>query len=163
MTLAPDVPPLAAENLEQAVDALRARGLRLSAARRLILEALFDAPVPLSAERLAAQLQLDLASTYRNLETFERHGLIRHVHLGHGPGLYLVIGRDERAYLFCESCQQVREVEPDQLAPVRDHVRELFGYEARFTHFPIVGRCPQCRVGKTTAHPHHAHPTHLQV
>jgi Fur family transcriptional regulator, ferric uptake regulator len=160
MTQAPDVAPLAAENLEQAVAALRARGLRLSAARRLILKALFVAPVPLSAEQLAAQLGLDLASTYRNLETFERHGLIRHVHLGHGPGLYLVIARGERAYLFCESCREVREIAPEELTPVRDRVRELFGYEAGFTHFPIVGRCPDCHRHRA---PNDAHPTHLPV
>ena len=30
----------------------------------------------------------DLASVYRNLETLEDAGLVRHMHLGHGPGLY---------------------------------------------------------------------------
>ena len=45
-----------------------------------------------SAEELAAGLggrvpRSDLASVYRNLETLERHGVVRHVHLGHGPGL----------------------------------------------------------------------------
>ena len=30
---------------------------------------------------------------YRNLDVFERHGLVQHVHLGHGPGLYVLVGR----------------------------------------------------------------------
>jgi hypothetical protein len=27
---------------------------------------------------------------------------------------------------------------------VRDQIRRDFGYEARFTHFPIAGLCPDC-------------------
>ena len=144
MTVAPDVATLAFADMGQAVDALRGRGLRLSSARRLVLEALFAADGPLSAERIAASSELDLASTYRNLETLERHGLVRHVHFGHGAGLYLLVGRGEREYLFCEHCREVRALDPEQLDPVRERIGELFGYEARFTHFAIVGTCPRC-------------------
>jgi Fur family ferric uptake transcriptional regulator len=35
--------------------------------------------------------------------------------------------------------------EPEQLDGVRDLIRSQFGYEARFTHFPIAGLCPECR------------------
>jgi Fur family transcriptional regulator, ferric uptake regulator len=145
MTVAPDAPPLAFADLEQAVGALRGRGLRLSSARRLVLEALFAADGPLSAERIAASSELDLASTYRNLETLERHGLVRHVHFGHGPGLYVLVGRGEREYLFCERCREVQALEPQRLDPVRERISELFGYETHFTHFAIVGTCPRCR------------------
>jgi hypothetical protein len=31
-----------------------------------------------------------------------------------------------------------------RLEPVRALVREAFGFEARFGHFPIVGLCPAC-------------------
>jgi Fur family transcriptional regulator, ferric uptake regulator len=144
MTIAPDAPPVAFADLEQAVSALRGRGLRLSSARRLVLEALFAADGPLSAERIAANSELDLASTYRNLETLERHGLVRHVHFGHGPGLYVLVGRGEREYLFCEHCREVQALAPERLDPVRERIGELFGYEARFTHFAIVGTCPRC-------------------
>jgi len=56
---------------------VRACGLRLSASRRLVLEALFAAAGPVSAEAIADGLAgrlppADLASTYRNLETLER-------------------------------------------------------------------------------------------
>ena len=38
----------------------------------------------------------DLASVYRNLETLEDAGLVRHMHLGHGPGLYAPAARERR-------------------------------------------------------------------
>jgi Fur family ferric uptake transcriptional regulator len=144
MTLAPDAPPVECQTLADAVAALRERGLRLSAVRRLVLEALFEQDAPMSAEEIARRRNLDPSSVYRNLEALESQGLLRHVHLGHGPGLYAPRGRGEREYLFCESCGAVRALAPSELDGVRDRVRERFGYEARFTHFPIVGLCPAC-------------------
>lgn len=144
MTDAPDVKPLSFADLADAVSELRKHGLRLTTARRLVLEALFAADVPVSAEEVAGRSSLDLTSVYRNLETLERHGFARHVHLGHGPGRYVLVGRGEHEYLFCESCGELRRLAPDELEPVRAQLRKRFGYETRFTHFPIVGRCRRC-------------------
>jgi Fur family ferric uptake transcriptional regulator len=137
--------------VDAAVAALRERGLRVSAARRLVLESLFAADAPVSAERIAAGVagrvpRSDLASVYRNLETLEELGLVRHVHLGHGPGLYALVTDEEREYLVCESCDAVRVVATSELDGVRDGIRNTFGFDARFGHFPIVGLCPDCRV-----------------
>jgi len=144
VTIAPDVPRLAVSTPDEAIDALRASGLRLSTPRRLVIEALFAADGPVSAPDLARTLTLDESSVYRNLEVLERHGLIRHVHLGHGPGLYALVGRDDGEYLYCERCGKVTVLDPDQLAPVREHIKDNFGHTARFTHFAIVGLCESC-------------------
>jgi Fur family transcriptional regulator, ferric uptake regulator len=142
-------PPLAAPDMDSAVEALRARGLRVSAARRLVLESLFAADGPIPAERIATGLAgrlptSDLASVYRNLETLETVGLVRHFHLGHGPGLYAPTGSAEREYLVCNSCRTVTAVDSHEMEPVRALIHERFGYEARFTHFPILGLCADC-------------------
>ncbi len=144
MTEAPRVPTLEFTGLDEAVAALRERGLRISTPRRLVLEALFASEVPLSAEQLSSRLGLDTASVYRNLETLEAHGVVRHVHLGHGPGLHALVGHGVREYLYCDGCGSVRAVAPAELDAVRDAVRDLHGFEARFTHFPIVGLCAGC-------------------
>ena len=148
MTTTHRSPALVADNVEAAVEALRERGLRASAARRLVLEALFGSEGPVSAERIAEGLEgriprSDLASVYRNLETLEEVGLVRHVHLGHGPGLY-ALAAPEHEYLVCESCHAVRSVAKEELDGIRDQVRDRFSFEARFTHFPLVGLCPDC-------------------
>ncbi len=138
---------------------MRAQGLRISFARRRILHALFAAPGPLSAEAIVesdastltkegrGDTLLDAASVYRNLEAFERAGIVRHVHLGHGPGLYALVGEGEREYLYCERCQTAIEVAPAELDDLRELIHERFGYKARFTHFPIVGVCERCGAG----------------
>lgn len=149
MTATRKGPPLVAPDLESAVDALRAQGLRVSSARRLVLEALYAAPAPIPAEEIASGLagqlpRSDLASVYRNLETLEEVGLVRHVHLGHGPGLYAPAGAGGREYLVCDSCNRVKAVEPAEMEEVRSLIQERFGYEARFSHFPILGMCAEC-------------------
>ena len=69
---------------------------------------------------------------------------MRHVHAGHGPGLYALAGGGEREYLACERCGRVTAVAPAQLDGVRAALRDDFGFDAHFTHFPIVGRCARC-------------------
>lgn len=147
MTTAHPGPRMQADTLSEAVAALRARGLRLSGARRMVLEALYATDAPLSAEEIAegtgAFPVSDLASVYRNLETLERLGLVQHVHLGHGAGRYVRAGR-EREYLVCERCGAHRAVPPEDLDGVRRAVAAATGYHARFSHFPIVGLCAEC-------------------
>ena len=120
-----------------------------------MLEALLAAKRPVSAEQIAHGLDgrlpaSDLASVYRNLETLEGLGLVRHFHAGHGPGRYVLDGFTEHEYLACESCGAVEEMEPSALDGVREAVRELTGFEARFSHFPIVGLCARCAKKRKT-------------
>jgi Fur family ferric uptake transcriptional regulator len=156
MTVAPDVPRLVVRAPGEAIRALRDAGLRLSTARRLIIEALFAADGPVSAVDLAQALSLEESSVYRNLEVLERHGLTRHVHLGHGPGLYALVGRDEGEYLYCERCEKVTLLAPDELEPVREHIKQHFAHTARFTHFAIVGLCDPCAASSASATGDHA-------
>jgi Fur family ferric uptake transcriptional regulator len=142
-------PSLEAPDVETAVEVLRAKGMRISSARRLVLEALYAADAPISAEQIADGLagrlpRSDLASVYRNLETLEQVGLVRHSHFGHGPGLYMPTGASEREYLVCNSCNTVTAVEPSEMDDLRELIHDRFGYEARFSHFPILGLCANC-------------------
>ena len=127
--------------------------MRLSTPRRLVLEALFAAPGPVSAVQISRELSIEITSVYRNLEMLEEHGLIRHVHLAHGPGLYVLVGRVEHEYLYCELCEKVTPVAVEDLDPVRDQIRARFGHEARFTHFAIVGLCRSCAASESRRTP----------
>lgn len=136
-------------DLDDAVEVLRELGLRVSAARRLLLEALFAAEGPLTAEQIAKGVvgrvpESDLTSVYRNLETLEELGVVRHMHLGHGPGLYELAGAGHE-YLVCERCDAVRTVDSSEVETARKAIKEATGFAARFDHFPIFGLCPDCQ------------------
>ena len=161
MTIAHATPATAAPRLEDALALVRESGMRVTIPRRLVLEALYAAERPVTAEELAARVRdADLASIYRNLEALESLGLVRHVHLGHGPGLYaLVATSGDVEFVTCERCGAFETVEPARLDAVRDVIERELGYRARFTHFPIVGLCPGCAAEKTTKEVEpHAHP-----
>jgi Fur family ferric uptake transcriptional regulator len=147
VTASPDAPPLPFTDLADALRVLRDLGLRISTARRLVLEALFAAPGPVSAPALAREMSLDESSVYRNLEVLEHHGVVRHVHLGHSPGLYVLASAETVEYLCCERCGKVTAVEPARLDGIRAQLRDGFGYVVRFTHFPLVGLCAECAAG----------------
>jgi Fur family transcriptional regulator, ferric uptake regulator len=136
-------------SVDAAVATVRARGLRLSSARRLVLEALFAAGEPVTAERIAAGLdgrmpRSDLGSVYRNLETLERVGVVRHVRAAHGAGLYAIARGEDEGFLHCERCGEIRRANPQAVTVIRGAVRKAFGYDASFASFPIVGVCPRC-------------------
>ena len=149
MTVAHGAEPLIAEDAELAAAAVRERGLRVTAGRRLMIEALFATDRPLSAEQIASGLDgrfpsSDVASVYRNLERLESIGLVRHVHLGHGPGLYTLAGRRRGAFVVCDRCGRHEALSDPDLEAISGAVGDRLGYRARFDHFPIVGLCPDC-------------------
>ena len=106
-------PPLAAVTPTAAVGALRARGLRVSAARRLVLEALYASEGPVSAEDIAGGLHGSCRrrTSPRSTATSTRSrpsASCSHVHLGHGPGLYALAGR-HRGWAVCEALRRLRD------------------------------------------------------
>jgi Fur family ferric uptake transcriptional regulator len=115
----------------------------------LVLAALFEAGAPVTAEAIAGGLGgrlpcSDLGSVYRNLETLERLGVVRHLHAAHGAGLYAIAHEGEEGFVACERCGEVRAADPRACALIKTAIRRAFGYEASFVHFPIVGVCSSC-------------------
>jgi Fe2+ or Zn2+ uptake regulation protein len=149
MTVACAAPIVDARSPEAVLNVLRGNGLRVSTARRAVVARLFSAEGPLSAEQIASGLEqggvpVDLGSVYRSLETLERLGLARHFHAGHAPGRYLLAGGADRELLTCEHCGDVREVPAAVLDFLKTEIELRLGYEVSFTHFPMVGVCPDC-------------------
>jgi Fur family ferric uptake transcriptional regulator len=143
------VPTRGPAPLDAAMATLRRRGLRASSARRLVLSALIAADHPVTADQIANGLggalpQSDIGSVYRNLETLEKAGVVRHLHAAHGPGLYAIARDEDEGFLACERCGEVRPGNPHAIAVIRGAVRKAFGYDASFLNFPIVGICARC-------------------
>jgi Fur family transcriptional regulator, ferric uptake regulator len=153
MTVVERGSPRVVRDLDDVAAAVREAGGRLTSARRAVVEALFAAADDaLTAEQIAegvAGRRLDLASVYRNLERLEELGVVRHVHLGHGAGVYALSRGSGRDYLVCERCARVTTVELAKLAEARAEIRRVTGYTANFTHFPIHGLCRRC-AGRAT-------------
>ena len=146
MTRAPERPPLEFDDIDDVCAALRGSGHRVSAPTRAVLDALFETDTAVTAEQITERPgeRLELTSVYRNLERLERLGVVSHVHVGHGAGLYSLTNRPDREYQVCERCGRVEAVDPAVLDPMRDALEAETGFRARFTHFPVHGHCAAC-------------------
>ena len=94
----------------------RARPARLHAPAGSCSRRCWPRSEPLTAEEIAGGA--DLASTYRNLETLETIGIVRHVHLGHGPGRYELSGRSA-GWATCEACGRSTPLPSPALQAIR--------------------------------------------
>jgi Fur family ferric uptake transcriptional regulator len=135
--------------LDAALATVRARGLRASLARRVLLTALSAAERPVTAEAVARGLdgrvpQSDVGSVYRNLDALARIGVVRRLHAGQGAALYALADADVAAYLSCVRCGSVKPAGRRAVATVRAAVRAQFGWDASFDEAPIAGICPDC-------------------
>jgi Fur family ferric uptake transcriptional regulator len=159
VTRAPERPALDFGSVEDILATLRAAGHRVSAPAARLLDVLFSADGPVSADHIAgADPNLERTSVYRNLERLEALGVVSHVHVGHGPGLYALARGVDREYLSCDRCGRVTIVDPAALDGVRAALRADFGHHARFSHFPIHGLCASCaQTGDSMSTPDHEH------
>jgi Fur family transcriptional regulator, ferric uptake regulator len=145
VTRAPERPALEFRSAEDILATLRAAGHRVSAPAARLVDVLFSADGPISADDIAAaDTSLERTSVYRNLERLEALGVVSHVHAGHGPGLYALARGADQEYLTCDRCGRVTTVDPAALDGVRESLLADFGHHARFSHFPIHGLCASC-------------------
>ncbi len=143
MTTAHPGPRIEAETLPEAVAALRARGLRLSGARRLVLEALYATDAPLSAEEIAegtARPRSRSTATSRRSSGSASYSTCISVT---APGATCSQGESASISSASAAARTARS-RPEQLDGVRDAVEAATGFRARFSHFPIVGLCADC-------------------
>ena len=134
--------------LEAALDLLRARGGRVTSARRAVLSALLEHHEHASAEALAEVVHashpdVHLSTVYRTLDAFEQLGVVTHVHLGHGRAIYHLT--DElHHHAVCERCGAVVQLPMALFAQLHHRLLDDFGFAVDAHHFALAGRCARC-------------------
>jgi Fur family ferric uptake transcriptional regulator len=149
MELARSAPAIRPAPLDAALATVRARGLRASLSRRVLLTALAAAERPVTAEAIARGLDgrvppTDIGSVYRNLDALAGIGIVRRLQACHGAALYTLADPDAAGYLSCVRCGRVQPVARPAVAAVSAVVLAAMGWEASFTEVPIAGLCPGC-------------------
>jgi Fur family ferric uptake transcriptional regulator len=128
---------------------LARRGMRRTAARQAILEALYASNGHISADDLATDVQrrfptVNVSTIYRTLEVLQELEIIDHVHLAHGPAVFHLAEHDHQ-HLVCERCSRVQEVPSDKMLPFLKMLEGEFGFELDRRHFALVGLCETCQ------------------
>lgn len=128
---------------------LRARGLRLTAQRQLVLQAVHDlghaTPEQVHAAVREVAAGVNITTIYRTLELLEQLGLVTHTHLSHGAPTYHPAGEKAHVHLVCRSCGAVDEIAPELLRPLADRLADERGFEVDIGHVALFGTCGKCR------------------
>nr|MDT0660296.1 Fur family transcriptional regulator [Micromonospora sp. DSM 115978] len=127
---------------------LHSRGLRLTAQRQLILEAVLELRHATPEQVLTAVREVaagvNITTIYRTLELLERLGLVRHTHLSHGSPTYHPAGEDQHVHLVCRSCGEVDEFDPGLLEPLAGKLARDRGFQLDIGHVAFFGDCRKC-------------------
>jgi len=118
----------------------------MGSARRQVIEALSRLQGPVTAEEVAASLpDIHVSSVYRSLNVLEDLGVVRHVHLAHGPALYELTDVAEQVrHLACEGCGRDIVVPSALFDELRETILRDYGFVMDGGHFAIPGRCADC-------------------
>ncbi len=140
-----------ATSIEEVLERLRAKGGRVTTARRLLLTALFEAPGHHSADELAAEVHrrapdVHLSTVYRNLEELERLGVVVHCHLGHGAATYH-LAAEAHSHFVCSCCGATLEAPDELFKGLAREARRRYRFEIDPHHFAVLGRCAACGPG----------------
>jgi Fur family transcriptional regulator, ferric uptake regulator len=129
-------------------EALRARGLRLTAPRQLVLEAVYrlghatpDQIHTAVAERAAG---VNITTVYRTVELLEELGLVSHAHLSHGSPTYHPVGEHQHAHLVCRQCGAVDEMPASSLDSLVAQLQKDCGFLLDIGHVALFGLCSRC-------------------
>ena len=130
---------------------LRDAGLRVTARRLAVGQALRHASDHRTAEEIQARLQAEsaqtvsLATVYRTLHTLLEHRLVGHLSTGRGSDAYEWLDPGHaHHHARCVDCGVEVEIAPQVL----ERFERAMKASARFTpfldHLAIVGRCANC-------------------
>ncbi len=130
------------------LEALRSRGLRLTAQRQLVLEAVrrlgHATPEQIHQDVRATAAGVNITTVYRTLELLEELGLVTHTHLTHGAPTYHLAGTDAHVHLVCRGCGAVSEVPPEKLEPMASMLARDADFFVDIGHVALFGLCGRC-------------------
>jgi Fur family ferric uptake transcriptional regulator len=128
--------------------ALRARGMRATPARQVLLtvlgelghgtpEELFEA----AASRLPG---LSLSTVYRGLDSLNEAGIVQHAHFHGSTRSYFLAEHANHAHLVCEQCGQVISLDDGVIDELLTAMQAEHGYVVDPAHIALVGTCAPC-------------------
>ncbi len=137
-------------------EVLRKRGMRLTAQRQLILEAVHSlghaTPEQVHQAVTKVAAGVNITTIYRTLELLEELGLVTHTHLSHGSPTYHRVGEDQHVHLVCRCCGMIDEVEPGLVRPLATALEQQRGFQMDIGHVALFGRCASCAAPEEEHH-----------
>jgi Fur family ferric uptake transcriptional regulator len=135
------------------VEEFAAKGLRMTAQRRALLEIIQSATSHLDAAallRLARErdASIDRATVYRTLELLKKLRLVDELDLMHLNGekhYYEVRGMRDHIHLACFQCGTITEVESPLFDRLKQEISGQYGFNITVVRMEVGGQCGNCK------------------
>lgn len=141
---------------DAALEILRARGQRVTAARRAVIEVL-EPHDHLTADEIAARAEaaapgVHRTTVYRALATLGEIGLIAHTHVAGAATIYhLTADTDDddhaldHAHVQCTECGSLFNIDDDLVEALAVDLDRAIGFQLDVHHAALLGVCARCR------------------
>ncbi|MBE2197295.1 MAG: transcriptional repressor [Anaerolinea sp.] len=139
-------------DVEQIIESLRRKQLRITPQRELIVRALTDVDDDehQTAEEIHARVQastsaVNIATIYRTLDMLVEEGLVTRVDLGGGKEVFATVQHGMHMHLVCRQCGHVLDADTQVLQDVRQYLVAEHGFSADLEHISLFGMCEACK------------------
>ena len=130
---------------------LKAKGLKLTPERKLILEGIFSFPHHFDIEKLYSKLHrktgaISLATIYRTIPHLIKSGLIKEVmRCQDRPQYEKSSGYPHHDHLVCIRCGKIFEFKDDEIEKLQERVCRRYGFKPTEHRLGIRGYCRDCQ------------------
>jgi Fur family ferric uptake transcriptional regulator len=133
---------------------LKAKGLRLTRQRQILLDLIDKTGAHLDAERLfqlakEQDPKINRVTVYRTLKMLKTGGLVDELDLMHWAGdqhYYETRMKQEHAHVVCLRCGKVEEFFGEPLQRLRKQIESHFGFQILLARTEVGGYCSHCQV-----------------
>src|ERR1700732_847977 len=134
-------------------EALRAKGVRLTRQRQILLDLIDKTGQHLDAESLyllakEVDPKLNRVTVYRTLKMLKEGGLVDELDLMHHDGdqhYYETQLKQEHAHVICLRCGKIEEFFGDLLQQMREQIESHFGFKIVLARTEVGGYCSHCQ------------------
>lgn len=134
--------------LRDALDALKARGVRITPQRHAILEYLISTESHPTADDIYKSLEKDfpnmsVATVYNNLRVFRNTGLVKELTYGDSSSRFDFVTHDHY-HIICDECGTIVDFHHPGLDEVERLASHMTGFKVNSHRLEVYGTCPTC-------------------
>jgi len=135
---------------ETLIDGLRAKGFRITAARKAVIELLAKNTKPLGALDAHALLKknkiaINPTTVYRELQFLAGRGILKTVQFQDGVQRYELSSLPHHHHFVCLTCNMVEDIHMDhELSAMEKNISKKKGISIERHSLEFYGRCGKC-------------------
>ncbi|WP_027724710.1 peroxide-responsive transcriptional repressor PerR [Tuberibacillus calidus] len=135
--------------IREAINTLKASGVRITPQRHAILEYLIVNMSHPTADEIYKALEskfpnMSVATVYNNLRVFKRAGLVKELTYGDSSSRFDFATTDHY-HIICEACGKIVDFTYPGLDEVETVAEHVTGFTVKNHRMEVYGTCPDCK------------------